>query len=80
MENMEFGTVNTSSLVFILITAILGIALPLVLAIVWCKKKKEPFTTVMIGAATFMLFAIVIEKPLQALLIMPALLRLVKLQ
>ena len=49
----------------------LGIALPLILAIVWCKKKKEPFTTVLIGAATFMLFAIVIEKPLQALLIMP---------
>ena len=72
MENMEFGTVNTSSLVYILITAILGIALPLILAIVWCKKKKEPFTTVLIGAATFMLFAIVIEKPLQTLLIMPA--------
>ena len=69
MENMEFGTVRTSSLLFMLLTAVLGIALPLITAIIWCKKKHEPFTTVLIGAATFLLFAIVIEKPLQALVI-----------
>lgn len=69
MENMEFGIVSTSSLLFMLLTAVLGIALPLITAIIWCKKKHEPFTTVLIGAATFLLFAIVIEKPLQALVI-----------
>ncbi len=69
MENMEFGTVSTSSKLLILLTAVLGIALPLITAIIWCKKKHEPFTTVLIGAATFLLFAIVIEKPLQALVI-----------
>ena len=69
MENMEFGTVSTSSMLLILLTAILGIALPLIAAIIWCKKKHEPFTTVLIGAATFLLFAIIIEKPLQALVI-----------
>ena len=69
MENMEFGTVSTSSMLLILLTAILGIAIPLIAAIIWCKKKHEPFTTVLIGAATFLLFAIVIEKPLQALVI-----------
>ena len=69
MENMEFGTVRTSSLLFMLLTAVLGIALPLITAIIWCKKKHEPFTTVLIGAATFLLFAIIIEKPLQALVI-----------
>ena len=69
MENMEFGTVSTSSMLFMLLTAVLGIALPLIAAIIWCKKKHEPFTTVLIGAATFLLFAIVIEKPLQALVI-----------
>ena len=71
MENMEFGTVSTSSLLFMLLTAVLGIALPLITAIIWCKKKHEPFTTVLIGAATFMLFAIVLEKPLQNILIFP---------
>lgn len=69
MENMEFGTVSTSSMLLMLLTAILAIALPLIAAIIWCKKKHEPFTTVLIGAATFLLFAIVIEKPLQALVI-----------
>ena len=69
MENMEFGTVSTSSMLFMLLTAVLGIALPLITAIIWCKKKHEPFTTVLIGAATFLLFAIVIEKPFQALVI-----------
>ena len=69
MENMEFGTVGITQMVLILLTAVLGIALPLIAAIIWCKKKHEPFTTVLIGAATFLLFAIVIEKPLQALVI-----------
>lgn len=71
MENMEFGTVSTSSMLLMLLTAILAIALPLIAAIIWCKKKHEPFTTVLIGAATFMLFAIVLEKPLQNILIFP---------
>lgn len=69
MGNYEFGTASTSSMLFILLTAVLGIALPLIAAIIWCKKKHEPFTTVLIGAATFLLFAIVIEKPLQAIVI-----------
>ncbi len=69
MGNYEFGTASTSSMLLILLTAVLGIALPLIAAIIWCKKKHEPFTTVLIGAATFLLFAIVIEKPLQAIFI-----------
>ena len=69
MENLEFGTVGTTQLILMLLAAVLGIALPLIVAIIWCRKKHEPFTTVLIGAATFMLFAIVIEKPLQALVI-----------
>jgi len=71
METMEFGTVSMTQLVLMLVTAILGITLPLITAIIWCRKKHEPFTTVLIGAATFLLFAIAIEKPLQSLLIMP---------
>ena len=69
MENLEFGTVSTSSMLFMLLTAVLGIALPLIAAIIWCRKKHEPFTTVLIGAATFLLFAIIIEKPLQSCVI-----------
>ncbi|MBR4557456.1 MAG: YhfC family intramembrane metalloprotease [Clostridiales bacterium] len=69
MENMEFGIVSTSSMLLMLLAAVLGIALPLIAAIIWCRKKHEPFTTVLIGAATFLLFAIIIEKPLQSCVI-----------
>lgn len=33
------------------IGAFIAIVVPIVIAIVWCRKKKEPFTTVLIGAA-----------------------------
>jgi len=53
------------------IGAFIAIVVPIVIAIVWCRKKKEPFTTVLIGAAAFMLFAVMIEKAIQNILIIP---------
>ena len=53
------------------IGAFIAIVVPIVIAIVWCRKKKEPFTTVLIGAAAFMLFAVMIEKTIQNILIIP---------
>ena len=53
------------------IGAFIAIVVPIVIAIVWCRKKKEPFTTVLIGAAAFMLFAVMIEKTIQNILILP---------
>jgi len=53
------------------IGAFIAIVVPIVIAIVWCRKKKEPFTTVLIGAAAFMLFAVMIEKIIQNVLIIP---------
>ncbi|MBO4883194.1 MAG: YhfC family intramembrane metalloprotease, partial [Lachnospiraceae bacterium] len=50
---------------------VLFIVVPAVLWIVWCVKKKEKFTTILIGAAAFFLFAIVLEKPIQNVLIFP---------
>lgn len=53
------------------IGAFIAIVVPIVIAIVWCRKKKEPFTTVLIGAAAFMLFAVMLEKTIQNILIIP---------
>lgn len=53
------------------IGAFIAIVVPIVIAIVWCRKKKEPITTVLIGAAAFMLFAVMIEKIIQNILILP---------
>ncbi|MCR4775696.1 MAG: YhfC family intramembrane metalloprotease, partial [Saccharofermentans sp.] len=71
MESFNFGQVSTSSFVLMGIGAFIAIVVPVVIAIVWCRKKKEPFTTVLIGAAAFMLFAVMIEKIIQNILIIP---------
>lgn len=71
MENFNFGHVSTLSFVLMGIGAFIAIVVPIVIAIVWCRKKKEPITTVLIGAAAFMLFAVMIEKIIQNVLIIP---------
>lgn len=53
------------------LTALLGIALPIVVVLIWKIRKKEPMTTILIGAATFLLFALVLEKPIQNIIIFP---------
>lgn len=67
----EFAKVGSAQIGLLVLGAILMIAFPLMIAIIWTKKKKERFTTVLVGAATFLLFAAILEKPLQALLIAP---------
>ena len=66
---MEFAKVGTQSFVALGLGVVLSIALPLGIALLWCKRKKEPFTTILVGAATFLLFALILEKPIQALVI-----------
>ena len=68
---MELAKVGTQSFIALAVGAVLAIALPILLAILWKIKKKEPFTTILIGAATFVLFALLLEKLLQAVVIAP---------
>ena len=67
---MEFTKVGAGSFIAIILGIIIAIV-PLAIALIWKVRKKEKFTTVLVGAAAFLLFALVIEKPIQALLIMP---------
>ncbi|MBQ2593855.1 MAG: YhfC family intramembrane metalloprotease [Candidatus Riflebacteria bacterium] len=66
---MELAKVGTDVFVLLVLGAILSFVIPLLIAIVWKKKKKEPFSTILIGAAIFLLFALILEKPIQALVI-----------
>lgn len=66
---MDYGTVSNQTFVLLGIGAALFLVAPVVIAIIWKKKKKEPFTTILIGAATFMVFVIV-EKIIQSFFIM----------
>ena len=66
---MDYGTVSTRTFVLLGIGAALFLIVPVVISIIWKKKKKEPYTTVIIGAATFILF-VTVEKIIQSFFIM----------
>ena len=66
---MEFAHIGTQSFAALALGAVLGILLPLALALVWVRKKHEPFKTVLVGAVIFFLFVTFLEKPLQGLVI-----------
>ena len=66
---MEFAHIGTQSFVSLALGAALGVLLPLALALVWVRKKHEPFKPVLVGAVIFFLFVTILEKPIQALVI-----------
>ena len=68
---MEFTKVGSEQMLLLALGTVIWFAVPLALAIVWKVKKKEPVTTILAGAATFMLFAIILEKPIQNVLLFP---------
>ena len=63
--------VGTSSLIWLIAGTVVWFAFPLLTAVVWKIRKKEPVTTILIGAATFLLFALILEKPVQNVLAFP---------
>lgn len=67
----EGAHVGAASFVWLIAGVVIWFAVPAALAIVWCVRKKEPVTTVLIGAAAFLLFALILEKPLQNVLAFP---------
>ena len=68
---MDFGHVGTESFLAMGLGLVLGLAVPLAVALFWKFKKKERFTTILIGAAVFLLFAVTLEKIIQNVLIFP---------
>ena len=73
---MEFAKIGNSQMGLLVSGAILFTVVPLIIAIVWTIKKKEKFTSVLAGAATFLLFAVILEKPLQNILVFPTMMGL----
>ena len=69
---MEFTKVGTEQFVTLAAGTLLWFALPVAVALIWKIRKKEPLGTMLIGAATFLVFALIFEKPVQNLLIFPA--------
>lgn len=67
----EFAEIGSTQIGLLVLGAILMIVVPLMIAIIWTKKKNERFTTILVGVATFLLFAIILEKPIQNVLVFP---------
>ena len=68
---MEFAKIGLQPILALSTGMILAIVIPVGIAIIWIVKKKEPFTSVLAGAGTFLLFALLLEKPIQNVLIFP---------
>ena len=67
----DFPKIGTGVIAMMVAAMVIFVVAPIVLWIIWCVKKKEKFTTILVGAAAFFLFAIVLEKPIQNVLIFP---------
>ena len=68
---MEFTKVGTEQFMALGLGAALSVIITLAIVLVWKIKKKEPFTTILVGAATFVLFALILEKTIQNALVFP---------
>ena len=69
---MEVERIGTQAFLAFGTGAVFAFVIPIGIAVVWCIAKKEKLTTVLVGAATFLLFALILEKPIQNVLIAPA--------
>ena len=63
--------IEAAQFLWLILGAAICIVVPAAIALIWIIKKKEPVTTVLIGAAAFLLFAIILEKPIQNVLAFP---------
>ena len=66
-----FEAVSPLQFVLFALGAVFGLGMPIAAAIWWTKKTKQPLSSVLIGAAVFFVFALMLEKPLQNLLVFP---------
>ena len=73
---MNIQSIGAGPMALLTVGIIICFAFPIAIWIIWLVKKKERITTVLAGAATFILFAIILEKPLQNALIFPTLMGL----
>ena len=67
----EFAMIGNKQILLFILGTILWIAAPIVLAVIWKIKTKEPVTTILLGAAAFFVFVTILEKPIQNILIFP---------
>lgn len=73
---IEFTKVGTEQFIALGLGAMLAVILPIAIALIWKYRKHEKFTTILVGAGTFVLFALILEKTIQNALVFPTLMGL----
>ena len=73
---MDIQSIRGGQIALLVTGIIICAVVPIAIWIIWLVKKKEKFTTILVGAATFILFAIILEKPIQNALIFPTMMGL----
>ena len=68
---MEYSKVGTSAFIALGLGEVLFFLVPIGIALFWLIKKKEKITTVLVGAAVFFLFVVILDKPIQNVVIFP---------
>lgn len=67
----DYGHVGLAQFALLFLGLAIWILVPLAIALVWKFTKKEAFTTVLLGAASFIVFVFILEKPIQNVLLFP---------
>lgn len=67
---MEFAKIGSGTFGALIFGAIFAVVLPVACMIFWKVKTKEPFKSILVGVGIFIVFALIIEKSLQAMVIM----------
>lgn len=67
----DYGHVGGLQIALMVIGLAIFVIVPVVIALIWKIKKKEPITTILVGAGAFLLFALILEKPIQNVLVFP---------
>ncbi len=67
----DYGYVGASQMTWLVLGLAIFVIVPVVIALLWKIKKKEPITSILIGAGAFLLFALILEKPIQNVLAFP---------
>ena len=67
----EFPKIGIEQFIVLGIGVAIAVIVPIMIAVIWTIRKHEKFTTVLIGAVTFVLFALILEKTIQNALVFP---------
>ena len=70
-EMTEFAPGGREQFIALGLGVLLAVIIPIAIALIWKFWKHEKFTTILVGAATFVLFALILEKTIQNALVFP---------